>query len=325
MALVGFVLAAAACGSSTSTVTNVTAPTGVRCQTSLTNSTSSFGSSGGTGTLTIGASRECSWSAESRSAWVTITSGAQGQGDGTVTYRVAENADPIGRQAALAVGGHEVGVAQQAAPCRFGVVPGSTEPLPADGADVLVNLQTHALCDWTAASEVSWAAVAPASGRGAAAVRVIVESNPGAERPVDVVVAGERLVITQRARTAPPPPAPPPAPTPPPAPSPTPSPGPSPTPAPTPSPTPVPTPTPPPPDPGATPIREVEIEGRIQSLAGTCPALTFRIGGRSLVYTTAATRFKDVTCANLRNGMEVEIEGMLMSDGSVRADTVERD
>jgi hypothetical protein len=321
-ALGGLLMAAVACGSSASTVTNVTAPSSTRCQTSVTNSASSFGPDGGTGTLTIGASRECAWSASSRSAWIAITSGAQGQGDGTITYRVAENADPVGRQGALAVGDREVGLAQQAAPCRFAVSAGQGEPLPADGADVLVDLRTHALCDWTAASEVSWAAVAPASGRGAAAVRVIVDPNPGAERPVEVIVAGERVAIVQHARTTPPPPAPPSPAPPPPAPPP---PAPTPSPSPTPTPDPTPAPSPSPPVPGPTPVRQVEIEGRIQALQGSCPALTFRIGGQTIVYTTAETRFRDVSCAGLRNNMEVEIEGTLMSDGTVRADRIERD
>jgi hypothetical protein len=335
--IAGLALWAAACGGSASTATNVTAPTGVRCQTALEQSAVSMGPGGGTGSLLVTAARECAWSAVSRAGWVTVVEGAQGQGDGVVTYRVAENADPLARQGGLAVGGHDITVTQQAAPCRFSVSHDATEPLPASGADALITVQTHALCDWTAAAEGAWLTVAPAAGRGAAALRVSVAPNPGGERAIDVIVANQRIGIAQRAAgsTPPPPvpaptptPAPGPAPAPPPAPAPTPAPTPTPTPAPSPTPTPDPSPTPPlppPPDPGPTPVRQVEIEGRIQQLAGTCPALTFRIGGQTLVYTTADTRYDDVTCGELRNGMSVEIEGTLMSDGRIRADEIERD
>jgi hypothetical protein len=68
----------------------------------------------------------------------------------------------------------------------------------------------------------------------------------------------------------------------------------------------------------------VELEGRVASLSGSCPAVTFSIRGQR-VYTTSDTRFEDGRCSTLRNGLEVEVDGMLMSDGSVRADVVEID
>lgn len=309
-AVVGIGLLTAACGGSASTRTSVTAPANVRCQTALEQPAASFGSAGGTGTLSVTTARECAWNAVSRSGWVTVTSGAQGQGDGTVAYRVAENVDPLGRQGTLAVGGQDIAVTQEAAPCRF-AVSHDAEPLPAAGADALVDVRTHAVCDWTAASDVSWASVSQATGRGGAAVRVNVDPNPGGERSGHVVIADERVAITQHAATTSPPPMPPPTPAPGPAPAPAPSPNPSPSPA-------------PPPDPGPSPVRRVEIEGRIQQLEGSCPSRTFRVG-QALVYTTAATRYDDVTCATLRNGMSVEVDGMLMSDGRIRADEIERD
>ena len=68
----------------------------------------------------------------------------------------------------------------------------------------------------------------------------------------------------------------------------------------------------------------VEIEGKPANVSGTCPALTFTIKGQA-VYTTAATTFDGGTCADIKNGKDLEIEGMLMSDGRIRADIVEID
>lgn len=70
-------------------------------------------------------------------------------------------------------------------------------------------------------------------------------------------------------------------------------------------------------------MREIELEGRVTELSGACPALTFKIRGLT-VYTNSDTDF-DRRCSDVRNGREVEVEGMLMSDGTVRADKVEKD
>jgi len=59
-------------------------------------------------------------------------------------------------------------------------------------------------------------------------------------------------------------------------------------------------------------------------LSGTCPTLTIRVE-RYRVFTTQATRYDGVSCSGLRNGLRVEVEGMLMSDDTVRADQVKRD
>ena len=66
----------------------------------MTNSAASFGATGGTGEVKVSVARECAWSASSQAAWVEITAGREGQGDGTVSYRVAPNVDPLTRKAA---------------------------------------------------------------------------------------------------------------------------------------------------------------------------------------------------------------------------------
>jgi Domain of unknown function (DUF5666) len=68
---------------------------------------------------------------------------------------------------------------------------------------------------------------------------------------------------------------------------------------------------------------EHEIEGRISSLEGSCPNLTFKIGSTG-VKTSGNTRFKDVACTALVNGMNVEAEGTLVN-GVLNATKIERD
>lgn len=301
-----------ACGSSTST--SVNSPTTTRCQPSLTPSATTYGSTGGTGTVNIGVARDCTWAASSQAPWIVITSAREGQGDGSVAYRIEGNADPVTRRGAVAVGDARVELAQDAAPCRYQVA-ASPDPVPGDGGERGIDVRTHGACSWTAVTSASWLTVSPPSGRGDANVRVGLLPNDGTTRTGEVTIAGERVRLTQLARALPPAPAPPaPAPTPTP---PTPGPTPTPTPTPVPLPTPLPTPTPEP-----TPGPKIDFDGLVEALSGSCPALSFRLAGRS-VWTYGETEFKKGPCRDIENGTEVDLEGRLMSDGRVRAEKIE--
>jgi hypothetical protein len=319
----GLSIAASSCGSSASTSLSPVAPVTARCQATVVSSSGSYGATGGSGTVTVTVPRECAWSAVSQNAWVTITSGGEGQGDGSVTYRVAENTDPVSRQANLIVSERQVTVAQGAAPCRFDVGSSASGPLAPEGGELIINLRTHPACGWNAASEVAFASAAPGEGRGDAAVRVSVQPNAGPERVISVLVAGQRITSTQRqAAAAPPAPSPAPPPNPP---APTPGPGPTP---------PAPAPPPPPPVPGPpspappsepAPVRPIDVSGRIgRDISGSCPAVVFAVGDR-LVYTSVKTDYDEGKCKDIRRGEFVEVRGMLMSDGRVRADRVNFD
>ena len=237
-------------------------------------------------------------------------SGAQGQGDGTVSFRVAANADPVSRSGAVLVSDARVQLSQEAAPCSFNVSQPGVDP-PATGGQLPVDVRTHPACSWTATTDAAWVSVAPSTGRGNATVAVMVAANTGASRATTVTVAGQQFAVTQPAPSPIPAPTPnPPAPLPPPAPPPIPGP----TPAPTPAPTPVPTPTP-------TPEREVKFRGQIQSITGVCPLVLFVVRD-TIVFTTLTTDFNRGSCGDLRPGMEVDVDGVRLADGSVRADKV---
>lgn len=67
---------------------------------------------------------------------------------------------------------------------------------------------------------------------------------------------------------------------------------------------------------------ETELKGVVAGLTGTCPAMTFTIGTKT-VKTNSSTVFDDVTCATLANGNIVEVEGAIQADASVLATNVE--
>jgi len=134
---------------------------------------------------------------------------------------------------------------------------------------------------------------------------VIVTTNSGAARPVSAVVAGTPVNVMQAAATTPSP-----------TPTPTPTPTPSPVPTPTPTPTPVPVPVP-------VPVREVHFSGKANAVSGVCPVITFVVKEQT-VYTTPLTQFEKTSCDRIEKGTDLEIHGMEMSDGRVRADEVKR-
>ena len=209
------------CGSSS--VSSVTSPSTVqRCQTTVSAPTAAFGANGGTGTATVGAPRECSWTASAQASWISLIPPASGQGDGSLSFRVAENPDPVARQSTIAVSDRSLELSQDAAPCAYAVSP-NTDVVGAEGGTLTIDVRTNAACSWTASTDAPWATPSPESGKGALTVRLAVAPNSGPERSARATIASQQLTFSQRS-PAPPAPAPAPAPVPPPTPTPVPPP-----------------------------------------------------------------------------------------------------
>jgi Viral BACON domain/Putative binding domain, N-terminal len=299
------------CGSSTSTsVAAPSSPSSARCQANVSSSVPKFASAGGTGTVSITVDRDCPWNAASQSGWITITSAASGQGDGTVGFRVSVNNDPVARDGVIAVSDRQIAVGQEAAPCRYDVTP-NTNTVPPQGGEMGIAVRAHSACSWAAKSEVTWATVSPDSGRGDATLRVVVSANSGPARTLWVAVAGTSVTATQSAASTPSPsPAPaPPAPAPP-APAPPP-----------PAPAPAPVPPPPPPSPVPVPVKPIDLSGKAGAISGTCPLITFNLKDRA-IYTTALTEFRRISCDQIKKDTDLSVQGWEMSDQRIRADQV---
>jgi len=68
---------------------------------------------------------------------------------------------------------------------------------------------------------------------------------------------------------------------------------------------------------------EVEIEGALGGLSGTCPAVRFGVNGFQIV-TNGATEFENGGCSALKNGDKVKVEGVRQANGTILATEVER-
>ena len=217
-----------ACGGTS--ITQLTGPAAVRCQTSVTTPASSVPASGGTISVSVGAARECSWTASSEASWINV-SPTTGQGDSSVVATVASNSQPATRSATVVVNDQRVTISQEAAPCRFDLNSASARVEPT-GGNVSVSVATVPGCPWSAGVGEPWIHLLTTNGSGSGTVSMTVDRNTtSAARTATVTIADRPFAITQDAA----------------APAPVPGPSPAPTPSPTPAPSPSPSPTPQPP------------------------------------------------------------------------------
>lgn len=84
---------------------------GATCVTSLSSTSLNISGTGGTGSFTVTAPGNCNWNAVSSQSFVTITSGSNGSGNGTVNFSVAANNGPQ-RSASIVVGGQVFNIMQ---------------------------------------------------------------------------------------------------------------------------------------------------------------------------------------------------------------------
>ena len=74
--------------------------------------TATYPSAGGSGAVTVATTSACGWTAVSADNWITITSGASGSGNGTVSYSVQANLGLLARSGTLTVAGQTVTISQ---------------------------------------------------------------------------------------------------------------------------------------------------------------------------------------------------------------------
>lgn len=65
--------------------------------------------------MNVKAARQCAWTATTSASWIRIKSGASGNGDGKVEYRVDANPAAAARTGTVMIAGQTVTVSQAAA------------------------------------------------------------------------------------------------------------------------------------------------------------------------------------------------------------------
>jgi hypothetical protein len=189
-------LGLSACGASGSTYTSPS--TLSKCTVSFDPPAGALPADGGKGAIPVKTDRECAWTAEPDAAWLSITAGRSGQGNGTVEFTAAANGDPVTRTGGIMLNGSRAAVSQAAAPCSFTLAESSAS-LPQAGGSGIVNLRASSeLCTWTAQSDADWIAItSAASGKGSGTVSFTVAPATGPPRSGALTIAGLHYSINQ--------------------------------------------------------------------------------------------------------------------------------
>ena len=90
---------------------------GIPCVPTISPASADLTSAAGAGAVTVTAATGCAWTAASNASWITISTGATGSGNGSVTYSFAANTGSTSRTGTLTIGGKTFTVTQAAAPC----------------------------------------------------------------------------------------------------------------------------------------------------------------------------------------------------------------
>lgn len=197
---------AGGCGGS-SVITTPGSPTPVRCSISVSTNNSSVPAAGGAGILKILTERECSWTASTEVAWITLSGTRTGFGPVDIAFTVAANPDAASRRGAIAVNRQRAELTQAAAPppppppgpCVVSLAPAALT-VGAAGGTGSIAITAAASCAWNATSTAAWLTIVGANtGSGNGTIRFQVAANSGSSRVGLVRVNDRSATVTQDA------------------------------------------------------------------------------------------------------------------------------
>jgi hypothetical protein len=196
-ALLVAIIAAAACGSSTTT--SATAPSvAPKCAVAITTTQEPVPAQGGTGRITVTTGRECAWTTEVQAQWLTIRSGATGQGDGTVEYAAAANPDPVNRRGSILLNAERAEITQVAGECVITLSGNAASFAPSGGQGRVDVRASSPMCTWSAVSSAEWISIPSGSnGQGSTPVVFNVSPTQGPPRTGTLTIAGQTFSVTQ--------------------------------------------------------------------------------------------------------------------------------
>ena len=168
------------------------------CQYAISPTSQTVNASGGNGSVNVTAPGGCAWTAASNDAWITITSGASGNGNGTLNFSVAANPGSQ-RTGTITIAGETFTVTQPGGSnCTFNVAP-TSQSFGASGGTGSIGVTTQSGCNWAAVSNAAWITItAGASGTSNGQVSYVVAANNSPNpRTGTMTVAGQTVTITQ--------------------------------------------------------------------------------------------------------------------------------
>ena len=170
------------------------------CSFGISPTSTAVGSASATGAVAVTATSGCPWTAASNDAWITVTSGATGIGDGTVNYSVTANTTTSQRIGTMTIAGQTFTVTQ--AGCSVSLSPTSITAGVEVGAGTS-SVTAVSSCAWTAVSNDGWITVTGgASGTGNGTVSYSVAANTTmSQRVGTITIGGQTFTVTQASTT----------------------------------------------------------------------------------------------------------------------------
>ena len=156
-------------------------------------STKTVQKTGGGGTITVTGTG--AWTAVSDSAWITVKSGASGDGDGKVMFTVGENTTADTRIGHINVNDNVYTITQYG---YTGTISPTSVTVDRNGKTGTISVTVDAGVEWSATPNVDWITVTPTSGRNVGQVTYTVATYPGVvSRSGSIAIAGQTFTVTQ--------------------------------------------------------------------------------------------------------------------------------
>ena len=174
---------------------------GAGCTFAISSTSLSAPAAGGTASTNVTAGTGCPWSAASNNTWLSVTSGANGSGNGTVSLRATANPNTWGRSGTLTIATHTFTVSQAGSACTYSLNPTSRN-IGSTAASTTTGVTTGAGCVWTAVSNATgWLRISGnATGTGSGTVSLTATANTTAQARVGTVaISGQTFTVTQAA------------------------------------------------------------------------------------------------------------------------------
>jgi hypothetical protein len=167
------------------------------CIYAITPNTFTVGASGGVGpTVSVAAASGCMWGAVSNDSWITVTTGAIGNGNGTVTFTVAANPTNA-RTGTITIAGQTLTVTQ-GTNCTF-LLNRSNVTVPLAGASrAVIVTASGPLCSWTSSTTASWITFTSSTTVTGSGTVTFDIASTGAARSTTLVIAGQSVSVTQQ-------------------------------------------------------------------------------------------------------------------------------
>lgn len=157
-------------------------------------STKTVQKTGGGGTITV--SGTDAWTAVSDSTWITVKSGASGNGDGKVMFTVSENTTADTRIGHINITGDNVYTITQYG--YTGSISTSSTTCDLGGETGTITVTVDAGVTWSAMPNVDWITVTPTSGRSVGSVTyTVLPYNGVVTRNGSITIAGCTFAVTQ--------------------------------------------------------------------------------------------------------------------------------